>query len=95
MRADVEVAIRAVAPKFGLSFAHVAAVIAVESKGKPFEPGGMPLFLFERHQFYSRLPKVKRAQAVELGLANRGWRPKTQYWDQKTALGKAGAGDRL
>ncbi len=89
MRSDVEIALRGLAPKFGLAFAHAAAVIDVESNGRPFEPNGMPTFLFERHQFYARLPATQRAQAVSLGLANREWQRKTQYRDQRTPEGRA------
>lgn len=89
MRPDVEVAVRGVAPKFGITFPQAAAVIAVESNGRPFEPSGLPTFLFERHQFYARLPAAKRAQAVSLGLANREWQRRTQYQDQKTSDGRA------
>jgi len=94
MRPDIEIAVRAVAPKFGLGFPYAAAVIDVESGGAPFEPSGLPRFLFERHQFYARLPAAKRAQAVSLGLANREWRPKIQYRDQRTPEGRAALLDR-
>lgn len=94
MRPDIEIAIRAIAPKFGLGFAHAAAVVEVESKGRAFEPSGLPRFLFERHQFYARLPAAKRAQAIALGLANREWKPRTQYADQGSAEGRAALLDR-
>lgn len=64
------------------------AVVQVESDGKALEVDGKtPCLLFERHIFYRELVKAKgpAATALQLGLANIGWRPSTQYKDQNTS----------
>jgi hypothetical protein len=79
----------AVAATRKLEPAALLAVVEVESAGKSMEEDGKtPCLLFERHVFYRELvkkygehsPKLK--QAVNAGLANASWQPKTQYKDQ-------------
>jgi len=64
------------------------AVVQVESAGKSMEVDNKtPCLLFERHIFYRELVKAKgpAQAAVQLGLANTSWQPKTQYKDQRTS----------
>jgi hypothetical protein len=64
------------------------AVVQVESDGKSLEiDNKTPCLLFERHIFYRELVKVKgpAQAAVQMGLANTSWQPKTQYKDQRTS----------
>lgn len=65
------------------------AVVEVESAGKSLEQDGRtPCLLFERHVFYRELKKrfgadsAQLRRAVNSGLANSSWQPKTQYKDQ-------------
>lgn len=69
------------------------AVVQVESAGKSLEVDGKtPCLLFERHIFYRELKKANRVDAkalaetaVQMGLANTSWQPKTQYKDQSSS----------
>jgi hypothetical protein len=66
------------------------AVVETESAGKSLEVDGKtPCLLFERHIFYRELKKsgqmTKASMAVNAGMANTSWQPKTQYKDQRTS----------
>ena len=75
---------------YGLTAAHVLAVIAVESSGKPFERADptLPTLLFERHKFYANLSAEKRNAAVKAGLAVPKWDKAHQYKDEGTSAGR-------
>ena len=69
--------------------AGLLAVVEIESAGRALEEdNSTPRLLFERHVFYRELNKRAPGQlqaAVAQGLAHDGWRPKTQYQDQRTS----------
>ena len=75
----------------GIDPAGLLAVVEVESAGKAFEQDGTtPVFLFERHKFYSALQRFapdRLRTAVVQGLAI-PQRQRGQYSDQKTSAGK-------
>jgi hypothetical protein len=77
----------------GIDPAALLAVVEIESSGRPLERADnkTPTFLFERHVFFKQLRQrapTKLNEAVAQNLAHDGWRPATQYQDQKTSAGK-------
>jgi hypothetical protein len=53
--------------------ACIRALLAVESAGVGFGPGGWPIILFEPHQFYKRVSPELRDRAVAAGVAYPKW----------------------
>lgn len=53
-----------IAHKYGLTFAHIKAIVEVESSGSGFI-NGLPKILFEPHIMYRRLDKTIRAKMVK------------------------------
>lgn len=87
----------AVARQHEIEPAALLAVVEVESAGKSMD-GIYPCLLFERHVFYRELKKAGKAaalsNAVNLGLANSSWQPKTQYKDQGSGAKRAALFER-
>jgi hypothetical protein len=68
--------VAAVARTIHVNPVHLAAVIAVETAGRPFDDQGRPAMLFEPHIFWRLLSKgsaVTLATAVGEGLAYQNW----------------------
>ena len=63
--------VEAAAFRLGVPVYRVAAILAVESSGKGFDPAGRPKILFEPHIFYREMAgdQVKLDMAVKAGLA--------------------------
>ncbi len=81
--------LRREADRLGCEMAVLQAVLEVESKGAAYDSEGRLILLPEKHIFYRKLPKSKRAKAILQGLAAKRWK-KANY----KGLGKSGADAR-
>jgi hypothetical protein len=65
------------------------ALVEVETGGRAFETDGRtPQLLYERHKAYEQAKLISPqvlARFVGAGLAHKGWRPASQYRDQRTS----------
>lgn len=79
-------ALARIAAKLGVEQDALGAFIEVEASGSGYDSRGRLKILDEKHYFWKHLPPEKRAEAVKLGLARKGWlSPKNGgYADQKT-----------
>lgn len=70
--------------------ADLEAISMVESRGFGWYRDGRIKILFEKHQFYKRLPASKRVEAVRLELARKHWiKPANGgYKEQATATNR-------
>lgn len=56
--------------RIGVGEDELHAFIDAETRGTGFDPEGRPRILFERHMFHKYVPRAKRTQAMNAGLAN-------------------------